>query len=282
MLFTFGEETINLNVPTKSFLLDEVASRLRRRQGFAIATLNMDHLVKLASEHFRKAYAAQDLITADGNPIVWLSHVARRPVELVTGSDLILPLIRIAASENARIGMFGSSAETLSAAREQLIRRVPGVDIGSLIAPPMGFDPEGLEAAQAIQSFRATGVRMVFVALGAPKQEMFAALGRKLAPEIGFVSIGAGLDFIAGTQKRAPLWVRHIAMEWMWRLLHDPRRMYGRYANCMRILPRHLADAVRLRFAATHRPPVARPIDVNPRALGKVVAVEITSERIET
>jgi exopolysaccharide biosynthesis WecB/TagA/CpsF family protein len=98
-----------------------------------------------------------------------------------------------------------------------------------------------------LHDLAAQKVGLCFIALGAPKQEVFAALGRQIAPEVGFASIGAGLDFIAGTQERAPVWVRKLALEWLWRALSSPRRMVPRYAACAAILPLEIAAAVRLR-----------------------------------
>jgi exopolysaccharide biosynthesis WecB/TagA/CpsF family protein len=101
----------------------------------------------------------------------------------------------------------------------------------------MGFAPLGDQGAEVIEALEASGARLCFLALGAPKQEIFAARAHAELPHMGFVSIGAGLDFIAGHQRRAPLWVRRIAMEWLWRLLSDPRRMALRYMRCALILP---------------------------------------------
>lgn len=79
MYFELGDDRVTLNMPRRDVLMGEVAARLRRGEGFALATLNLDHLVKLRqSAAFRQAYAAQDLVVADGNPLVWLSHLAGR------------------------------------------------------------------------------------------------------------------------------------------------------------------------------------------------------------
>lgn len=249
MRFVVGNGAVDVNVPSREALLGEVAGRLKAKRGFAIATLNLDHLVKLSQESFRKAYAAHDLVTADGRPIVWMSRLARRPVALVTGSDLILPLARVAAAHGAPLGLFGASDETLALAAARLADRVPGLKIAAAVAPPMGFDPGGPAAAAAIRDLRAAGARIVLVALGAPKQELFAALGRRNAPDMGFAGIGAGLDFIAGVQNRAPGWVQGLAMEWLWRMLSNPRRLVGRYAQCLAILPGHALRALAQRGA---------------------------------
>lgn len=242
MQFSYGSSVVRVNMPDHPSLLAEIARRLRGGQGFALATINLDHLVKLRrDDRFRKAYAAQDLVVADGNPIVWLSRLAGRPVGLVTGSDLVIPLARLAAQENAGIALVGTTDEALAAAADEITRRAPGCRIVACIAPPMGFDPDSDTARDLLVQVRDSGARLCLLALGAPKQERLAARGRMVAPEIGFASIGAGLDFLAGNQTRAPRWVRRIAMEWAWRMLSAPRRLVPRYARCAAILP---AEAV--------------------------------------
>ena len=248
MKFRFGSSEIVVNVANSTALLAAVAARLVAGQGFALATLNLDHLVKLReSATFRKAYAAQDLIVADGNPIVWLSRLARRPLALVPGSDLVAPLARAAAKACVNVAMVGSTQQTLDAAVRHLTQAVPGVTIVLCHAPAMGFDPDGPLADQILADLVRLDVGLCFVARGAPKQEAFAARGRKLAPKVGFASVGAGLDFIAGNQTRAPVWVRKIAMEWAWRALTSPRRLIPRYAACAAILPGQIVAAWKMR-----------------------------------
>ena len=111
----------------------------------------------------------------------------------------------------------------------------------------MGFDPNGAAADEAIAHIGQSGARLVFLALGAPKQEIFAARAFARLPNVGFLSIGAGLDFISGAQKRAPKWVRAIAAEWLWRLLGNPARFAARYWSCILILPSLTAAAVSAR-----------------------------------
>lgn len=249
MEFRIGDDTITVNVPTWAVLEARVRERFARRSGFALATINLDHIVKLnASEPFRAVYAAQDFVVADGYPIVWLSRLAGRPVALIPGSEAILPLARLAAAQGVTVALFGSGARVLAAAAEYLEREVRDLSVVCQIAPPMGFDPVGPEAEEMLQEIAASGARLCFVALGAPKQETFAATGRRIAPEVGFASIGAGLDFFAGTQQRAPKWVRKIAMEWLWRMMLDPRRLFGRYFKSALAIPGLAMRAVLLRL----------------------------------
>ncbi|MCW1956519.1 MAG: WecB/TagA/CpsF family glycosyltransferase, partial [Roseobacter sp.] len=110
-----------------------------------------------------------------------------------------------------------------------------------------GFDPDSAGAADLLGALKASGAGLVFLALGAPKQEAFAARGRSLAPQLGFASIGAGLDFLSGAQSRAPRWVQALAMEWAWRAAQAPARLVPRYLRCFAILPRLLRAAIALR-----------------------------------
>lgn len=246
MRFRAGTTEIAITHAARPDLLGEVSSRLARGEGFALATLNLDHLVKLRRDPgFRTAYAAQDMVVADGNPIVWLSRLARRPVGLMPGSDLVLPLCEAAARAGLPVSMLGASAEALAAASAELARRIPGWREGLLIAPPMGFDPEGEAAHTALARLAELGPGLCLIALGAPKQERLAALGRRLAPQLGFASVGAGVEFLSGHQRRAPRWIRALALEWLWRALSAPRRLVPRYAACLAILPAEALRALR-------------------------------------
>ena len=248
MNFTIGQYSLAVNIPDWPTLRAQVAERFAAGNGFALATLNLDHLVKLRSDmDFRAAYKGQDFVVADGNPIVWMSRIARQPVALLPGSDLILPLCRLAAETDVPVGLVGTTEKSLKLAAEALEMQVPGLNVSTRIAPPFGFDPQGAQADEILHRLQAAGVGLCFLALGAPKQELFAARGRVQAPSVGFASIGAGLDFLSGNQKRAPRWVRAVQMEWLWRMLENPSRLFVRYMLCFRILPGHMLRALRYR-----------------------------------
>jgi len=241
---------VTVNVPNWAALERQVSGRMRAREGFSLATVNLDHLVKLRSdEKFRDAYAVHDLIIADGNPIVWMSKLASHPVCLIPGSDAILPLSHIATKHRRRIALVGSTENTLRKSKAFLEAKVPGAHIVATIAPPMSFDPTGESADEIIDMLKTKKADIAFLALGAPKQELFSAYARTKLRSVGFVSVGAGLDFFAGSQVRAPIWVRAICMEWLWRASSQPVRLIPRYAKCFSILPTEIAHALRLRFS---------------------------------
>ena len=138
---------------------------------------------------------------------------------------------------------------SLAAAGRRLEADVPGLRVVHRAAPRMGFDPAGPEADDALDAIAASGARFVLIALGAPRQERFALLGRSRHPALCFASIGAGLDFLSGAQRRAPAWVRALALEWLWRMAGNPRRPARRYALSARVLPGLIREALRQRRA---------------------------------
>ena len=246
MQFHYDDKTIAVNIATRTELAEHVATRWRDGDGFALATINLDHLAKLEVDPaFVDAYAAQDFVVADGWPIVTLARVSGHPVELMPGSDMVEPLCQWAAQAGVKVGFVGSHDAALEDAKRVLTDRVPGLDVVYTHAPAMGFDPEGAAAAAILAALTEAGVGMCFLALGAPKQEQLAARGRKLAPTVGFASIGAGLDFFGGHQVRAPKLARKLKVEWLWRALTSPKRMVPRYWRAGKLLPRHLIEARR-------------------------------------
>lgn len=243
---TLPGELALLTTADEATLLRKVADQFDADQAFSVATLNLDHIVKLRRDQdFARAYARQSFVVADGNPIVWLARTAGAKLELVPGSELIAPLTALAAQKGLPIALLGATEDTLAAAADALVAENPGLRVVAQIAPPFGFDPAGPDADAALDELRRAGARLCFLALGAPKQELLAARAQDLVPGCGFVSIGAGLDFIAGSQTRAPVWVRRIAMEWLWRMLSNPRRLALRYWQCFKILPGLHAQARR-------------------------------------
>ncbi len=249
MEFSIGRHRIAVNVSGRDALLFQVRQKLEAAQGFAVATLNLDHLVKIAaSQDFAAAYARHDMVVADGQPIVWLSRLARKDVSLAPGSDMVEPLCAVARDTGASVALIGSTEEVLHRSARSLEETVAGLAISLRLSPSRGFDPMGPEADWILANLQASSARLCLLALGAPKQEIFAARAREIAPDVGFISIGAGLDFIAGHQTRAPRWMRDLALEWLWRAMSSPARMVPRYARCFAVLPGLVVSALRVRM----------------------------------
>jgi exopolysaccharide biosynthesis WecB/TagA/CpsF family protein len=211
-----------------------IIARARNAESFTVNTLNLDHLVKLRRDaDFRAAYSSATIVTADGAPIVWLARRQGAIIERTTGADLVVPLLQEAARHHLPVYLFGTSDEVLSKCTATLRNLTGGtLNICGASAPPQGFDCAGPAADAAITAIRASGARLVLVALGAPKQEIFAARAQAAELGAGLICIGAALDFIVGAQTRAPRMLRTLGLEWAWRLATNPRRLAVRYAQC--------------------------------------------------
>lgn len=184
------------------------------------------------------------MVVPDGFPVAMAGRFRlRRSVARVCGADMIVPLCCRAARGGSSVFLLGSTADALERCRRALTEQVSDLQIAGTLAPSMTFDPQSDEADAAIDTVVQSGAGIVFVALGAPKAELFSArlVGRMRRGAV--VSIGAGLDFIAGRQRRAPKALRQTGLEWAWRLAHEPRRLAGRYLRSGLVFPSVLRRA---------------------------------------
>ncbi len=227
-----------ISVPDLDSAVAAIAARASRSESFSVFTLNLDHVVKLRRDAaFRSAYRQATLITADGAPVAWLARQKGAHVSRATGADLVLPLVEEAARRQIPVYLFGSTGTVLAKAGRAFATHTNDlIDIAGTEAPPHGFDPTGPAADAAIARIAASGARIAFLALGAPKQEIFAARAQAQGVRCGFVCIGAALDFIAGAQVRAPKVMQDTGTEWLWRLATNPRRLAARYSQCAVLL----------------------------------------------
>jgi exopolysaccharide biosynthesis WecB/TagA/CpsF family protein len=209
-----------------------ILDRIRPDRSFFVCTLNLDHLVKLREDSaFRRVYSEAEIVTADGYPIVFLAGLDRVPIERVTGVDLVAALCAAAALRDFSIFIVGPDAEANTRCARRLQADIPTLRIGGAAVAPLKFDPTGEDAIALVETIRRSGAKLCFVGLGAPKQETFAALVTRCVPGAAFIPVGAAIEYIAGTKRRAPHSFQRAGIEWTWRLMAEPRRLAGRYAR---------------------------------------------------
>jgi N-acetylglucosaminyldiphosphoundecaprenol N-acetyl-beta-D-mannosaminyltransferase len=222
------------HLPVDSVSFDEalakIAALVDRGNGGAVFTPNVDHVVK-AEKHveFRQAYSRADLCLADGMPIVWASRLLGSPIpEKVSGSDLVVPLARLAAERGWRVFLLGGGPGVAAEAGEKLAREV-GVGVVGIESPVVRPDGGTDDAEQILNRVRAARPALLLVALGAPKQELWIdRFAAQLRPSVA-IAVGGSLDFLTGRVKRAPPWMSGAGLEWLFRLTQEPRRMWRRY-----------------------------------------------------
>lgn len=179
---------------------------------------------------FRRIVNTANLVTPDGMPLVWMLRRLGFPEqERVAGPDLTLRICEAASQEGVPVGFYGGTPEVLESLVTNLKRKYPTLKIAYAYSPPFRpLTPE--EDTQVVEEINSSGTRILFVGLGCPKQErwMAAHKGRVQAVMIG---VGAAFDFHAGRLPQAPAWMQRAGLEWLFRLLTEPRRLWRRYAR---------------------------------------------------
>jgi exopolysaccharide biosynthesis WecB/TagA/CpsF family protein len=222
------------------------------RYGFVV-TPNVDHLVRYHDDPtFRDHYAAASYVLMDSrfaSGLVWLMKGLRLPV--CTGADLTATLFNHVIRATDRIVVIGCSDEQVRTLAQMF--RLPNLHHHN---PPMGFirNPAAVEdCLKFIEDH--SPFRYCFIAVGSPQQEAVAHALQVRGRARGLaLCVGASLNFITGLERRAPRWMQHARIEWLYRLLQNPRRLAGRYLIRG---PRFFAQLVHSRFALRVRPGAA-------------------------
>jgi N-acetylglucosaminyldiphosphoundecaprenol N-acetyl-beta-D-mannosaminyltransferase len=209
--------------------LSRVTSLIENERGGSVFTPNVDHIVIAERDtKFREAYRSASLCLVDGTPVLWAARLLGTPLpEKISGSDFVLPLARVAGERGWRVYLLGGAPGVAAAAAERL-RNLCGTDV-------VGYDDAAIslhgssDEAEVLERIRTARPHLIFVALGAPKQEFWIQRVRNEIHPAVAVAVGASLDFVAGRDTRAPRWMSNIGLEWLHRLAHNPRRLWRRY-----------------------------------------------------
>jgi len=203
---------------------------VERRRGGLVVTPNVDHLVKLEHDTALKAaYAMADLAFVDGTPLVWMSHLLATPLpERVSGSDLTLPLTRVASSRGWRVYLLGGAPGAASAAAERMRRECNATIVG-VDTPDISVEGDVAADDSIVARILETRPDLIFVAFGSPKQERLSVRIRDRVSPAVLVCVGVSLSFVADHLRRAPPFVSRLGLEWLFRLVHEPRRLWRRY-----------------------------------------------------
>lgn len=231
--------------------VDYIAKLIRRSHFSYAVTPNVDHLVKLRHDpEFRAAYVAADLAVADGVPLLWASRLLGTPLpERVNGTDLMMRLAAMAARNDYSVYLVGGAPGTAAAAARFLQDHFDGLRIAGHACPPIGFDRQSATNDPVVESVAASGADILFVALGAPKQEKWIHAHGRRTGVFHAIGIGGSFSLITGQIQRAPLWAQRFGFEWAWRLAHEPTRLWRRYLVDDLPFLRYLAKlVVRSRF----------------------------------
>ncbi len=211
--------------------LDVVDRLVRDKHGGTVFTPNVDHVVQ--AEHdprFRAAYDEVSLSLVDGMPLMWASRWLKTPLpEKISGSDFVLPLMQRAADRGHRVYFLGGAPGAAELAKAKLQERMPTLKIVGIDEARIDVNASPEAKRPILERIAAAKPDLLLVALGAPKQEIWSHENRTALSGAVLIGVGASLDFIAGTVRRAPRWLSNLGLEWLYRLLQEPRRLARRY-----------------------------------------------------
>lgn len=211
--------------------LAEIDRLIQRKIPAYVVTPNVDHIVRLEQGGtFAEAYRHADLILTDGMPLLWIARWYGTPIkEKISGSDLFPRLCEMAAKKGYTMFFLGAAEGIAAKAADNMKKKYPGLSVVGTYSPPFGFEkfPEELQKIEQIVT--AAHPQILIVALGCPKQECFLFENREKLNVPVSLGLGATLDFAAGSVKRAPKWMSEHGLEWLFRIMQEPKRMGKRY-----------------------------------------------------
>lgn len=228
---------ILLGVPIDDLTMDEALDRLDEfvhigratGKGHQVATVNADFVVNsLRDPELRRILQEADMATADGMPLVWGARLLGvNLADRVTGADMVPALAERAAQRGYSLFLLGARPGVAAHAAQILQERYPGLNIVGVLSPPnrsvLEMDPALLDEIKAVNP------DILLVAFGNPKQEKWISMHTGALQVPVCIGVGGTLDFIAGITKRAPRWMQRVGLEWVYRLLQEPRRLWKRY-----------------------------------------------------
>lgn len=203
---------------------------IKEKKGYVV-TPNVDHVVKLSKdEGFRNIYKGASLVLNDSVILKRSGKLlGHKMADKISGSDLLPLMCEHAVKKNYSLYFLGGMPGVAEKAKEKLSNQYPGLRVVGTYSPPFGFEKDTDEIETIISNINAQDVDIMFIGLGAPKQERFAHDYRDVLNVNATFCTGAAFDFEAGHINRAPKWMQKMGLEWFYRFLKEPKRMFKRY-----------------------------------------------------
>jgi N-acetylglucosaminyldiphosphoundecaprenol N-acetyl-beta-D-mannosaminyltransferase len=207
-----------------------------------VVTPNVDHIVKVQTDiGLQVSYKQAALVVTDGKPVVWAASLLGVNIPgTVPGSDLV-PAIFDAAQTNKttiKVYLLGAMPGVADRAKANIHEKWPMVNVVGTLSPDFGFDKNHKVSQEVCDIVNSSGAELLVLGLGAPKQELWVT---QYAPHLKVkvaLCVGATIDFLAGEKARAPMWMRKVGLEWLHRMLSEPKRLAKRYLIDAVVFPR--------------------------------------------
>ena len=196
-----------------------------------IVAINVDVVMKIENDSYlKKIVDDADMVLVDGKPLVWISKLHKRPVKAkISGSDLVPELCKVAQKKKYTIFIIGGKDGIAEKAKANLEKKLPDIEIVGVYAPPFGFEKNQDELDRINAMISDVHPYLLIACFGCPKQEKWIYENIDKYDAKVTICAGATVDFLAGNVKRAPRWMSDHGLEWFYRLLQEPKRMFKRY-----------------------------------------------------
>lgn len=222
--------SMRVNIISLFQVIEVIQELLSKDAGSYVCISNVHMCMEtFDSSHFKSVVNGADLVLPDGRPIYWAQRLlGASDAQQVRGQDIMMALCQKSAESELKIGLYGGSSDfVLEQVKDQLNKTYPGMKIVYSYSPPFrALSPE--EDATVVSDINNAGVDVLFVGIGCPKQEYWMA-EHKPKLRCVMLGVGAAYDFIAGSKKHAPRWMQKFGLEWLFRLVCEPKRLWKRY-----------------------------------------------------
>lgn len=224
-----------LNTFVNNLYMDEavqmIESFVQKKEKAYVVAINVDVVMKIEEDRYLKQITDEaDMVLVDGKPLIWISKLHQRPVKAkISGSDLVPLLCQRAAEKGYRLFIIGGKDGVAEQAKLRLEQKLPNIQIVGTYAPPLGFEKDPVELDKINEMISNCSPDMLIACFGCPKQEKWIYENYKKYNATVSICAGATVDFLAGNVQRAPNWMSEHGLEWFYRFLQEPKRMFKRY-----------------------------------------------------
>lgn len=220
-----------INNVTMSETVEAIEQMIAADKKSYIVAINVDVVMKIeADPYLKKIVDDADMVLVDGKPLVWISKLHGRPLkEKVSGSDLVPLLCEVAAKNGYKVFIIGGKEGSAERAKQRLEEKLTDIKIVGTYAPPFGFEKDDAELERINRMISQAHPDLLITCFGCPKQEKWIYENIEKYDAKVSICAGATVDFLAGNVTRAPRWMSEHGLEWFYRFLQEPKRMFRRY-----------------------------------------------------
>ncbi len=222
---------LRFNTYSMSETVMEIQKLIYEKVQGLVVPVNLD-MMRIAYKDlkFRRIINDSSISLVDGKPLIWMSKIYRSGIKhKVSGSDLIYPVLEMCNNERFSIFLVGGIDEAPKKAIDNIKKKYPNIVIKGFFSPEFGFEKKTDKDREVVEKINEANADLTLLCLSAPKQELFFERNKNFLNDTIFLCAGATVDFLAGTIKRAPSFLSKIGLEWFYRLLKEPKRLFKRY-----------------------------------------------------